>query len=172
VTIHNTDPFASPEDQRSAVRRFRGRLPSPVTIWTAGVGPARAGLTVSSILVADGEPGRVIGIVDEESSLWEAMKSTGCAAITMLHQGEHLLADRFAGILPSPGGLFAVGDWVDSAYGPVAADAATLAGVTLDESTRFGFGLMIAATIAELHVTTDPLKPLAHVRGRYRGLAD
>ncbi len=151
---------------------MRGRLPAPVTIWTAGAGTARAGLTVSSVLVADGEPGRIVGIIDDESTLWDVMSSTGRAVITMLHHGEHLLADRFAGILPSPGGPFAVGEWADSPYGPVPLDAGTWAGVTLDESSRFGFGLMVAATIAELHVTTDPLKPLVHVRGRYRGLAD
>jgi 3-hydroxy-9,10-secoandrosta-1,3,5(10)-triene-9,17-dione monooxygenase reductase component len=172
VTIHATDPFASPDDQRSSVRRFRGRLPSPVTIWTAGTGAGRAGLTVSSVLVVDGDPGRVLGIVDEESTLWDVMQVTGHAVVTMLHQGEHLLADRFAGLLPSPGGLFVDGTWVDSRFGPVPADAVTWAGIALDGASAFGYGMRIEATIEELHVTTDPLAPLLHVRGRYRGLAD
>ena len=100
------------------------------------------------------------------------MAVTGRAVVTMLHEGEHLLADRLAGILPSPGGPFAVGDWTDTDFGPVPVGAATWAAITLDESTPFGFGLLVTATIAELHVTTDPLKALVHVRGRYRGLAD
>src|SRR5688500_2047994 len=53
VTVHYTDPFATPEEERSPVRRFRRRLPSAVTLWT---GPGPAGLTVSSTLVADGDP--------------------------------------------------------------------------------------------------------------------
>ena len=38
--IHSTDPFATPETEKSAVRRLRGRLASTVTLWTAP-GPAR-----------------------------------------------------------------------------------------------------------------------------------
>jgi len=171
VTIHTSDPFATPEDQRSPIRRLRGRLPSPVTIWTAGAGMARAGLTVSSMLVVDGEPGRIIGIIDDESDLWDTMKSTGRGAVTMLHQGDHLLADRFAGIFPAPGGLFADGSWIDSDFGPIPSDAATWAGVQVDAANPFGFGLLVTVTIVELHLDADPAKPLLHVRGRYRDLA-
>jgi len=172
VTIHASDPFATPEEQRSPVRRLRGRLPSPVTIWTAGTGAARAGLTVSSILVVDGNPGRVVGILDDESDLWAAMKATGRAAITMLHAGEHLLADRFAGVLPAPGGRFAEGDWTDTDYGPVPSEATTWAGVVLEAARPYGYGLLVEAAIGELRVAADPQPPLAHARGRYRGLSD
>jgi 3-hydroxy-9,10-secoandrosta-1,3,5(10)-triene-9,17-dione monooxygenase reductase component len=142
-----------------------------VTIWAAGLGAERAGLTVSSILVADGEPGRILGLIDDESSLWDAVESTGRAAVTLPHQGEHLLADRFAGLLPAPGGLFADGDWTDTAYGPVSAGATTWIGVTLDDATRFGYALLVTATIAEMHLADDPVPPLVHARGRYRGIA-
>ena len=43
VTIHTTHPFADP-DARPA-RRLRGRLGGAVTLWTAGAGADRAGLT-------------------------------------------------------------------------------------------------------------------------------
>jgi flavin reductase (DIM6/NTAB) family NADH-FMN oxidoreductase RutF len=172
VTIHASDPFATPEDQRSPYRRFRGRLPSPVTIWTAGTGVRRTGLTVSSMLVADGDPARVIALIDDESSLWDELESTRRAAITMLRQGEHLVGDRFAGLLPSPGGLFADGDWVDSDFGPVPADATTWVGVTLEGSTPCGYALLVTATITETHMASDGGPPLVHVRGRYRGLAE
>lgn len=172
MTIHTSDPFATPEDQRSPVRRLRGRLPSPVTIWTAGSGASRAGLTVSSLLVVDGDPGHVIGILDDESDLWEAMKATGRAAITMLHAGEHLLADRFAGVLPAPGGVFSEGSWTDTAFGPVISGATTWAGVALEAARPCGYGLLVEAAIAELHVAADPAAPLAHARGRYRELLE
>ena len=58
MTIHSTDPFATPEEQRSPLRRLRGRLAAPVTLWTADGPAGPAGLTVSSMLVAEGEPGR------------------------------------------------------------------------------------------------------------------
>ena len=79
VTIHSTDPFATPEEERSPVRRFRGRLPAAVTLWTA---PGPAGLTVSSTLVAAGDPGRVLGLVDDESDLWTAIEASGVFTVT------------------------------------------------------------------------------------------
>ena len=48
-------PFADPEPD--PVRRLRGRLGGAVTLWTAGDGATRAGLTVTSLMVAGGEPG-------------------------------------------------------------------------------------------------------------------
>jgi 3-hydroxy-9,10-secoandrosta-1,3,5(10)-triene-9,17-dione monooxygenase reductase component len=42
--IHSTDPFAVPDNEKSQVRRLRGRLAATVTLWTA---PGPAGLTVS-----------------------------------------------------------------------------------------------------------------------------
>ncbi len=69
MTIHGDHPFLPPEEERSPVRRFRGRLPSPVTLWTSVHNGERAGLTVSSMLVANGEPGYVLGVLDPESDL-------------------------------------------------------------------------------------------------------
>jgi hypothetical protein len=178
VTIHASDPFATPDDQRSLVRRLRGRLPAPVTLWTAGQGAARAGLTVSSMLVADGDPGRVLGIIDEESELWTSISETGRFAITLLHQGDHLIAERFAGLLPSPGGLFSAGsggagpagaiEWRDTGYGPVPRTVSTWSGVRLDASRTFGWGLLIEATIDTVALAEEGAAPVVHVRGRYR----
>ena len=41
--IHSSDPFATPEEERSPVRRLRGRLAAPVTLWTALETGNRAG---------------------------------------------------------------------------------------------------------------------------------
>src|SRR5688572_6133036 len=114
VSIHHTDPFATPESERTPVRRLRGRLPAAVTLWTAPgapdpagpaalwtapgspdpAGPAAlwtapgapgpagpAGLTVSSTLIADGEPSRLFGLLDDESDLWRAISSAGVFAV-------------------------------------------------------------------------------------------
>ncbi|MFD0823065.1 flavin reductase, partial [Micromonospora zhanjiangensis] len=97
--IHHTDPFATPAGQRSPVRRFRGRLPAAVTLWTA---PGPAGLTVSSTLVADGDPARLLGLIDEDSDLWAAASAAGRFAVTPLGPGHRQLADRFAGLFPAP----------------------------------------------------------------------
>lgn len=168
MSIHVTDPFATPEGERSPVRRLRGRLPAAVTLWTAGAGRDRAGLTVSSTLVADGDPARLLGLVDEESELWAAARDTGRFAVCLLGPDDRQLADRFAGLMPAPGGLFAQDDWVDTGYGPVPATATTWAGCRLDDARPMGWALLVESTIEQ--VTVGDGAPLLHHRGRYRDL--
>jgi 3-hydroxy-9,10-secoandrosta-1,3,5(10)-triene-9,17-dione monooxygenase reductase component len=167
MSIHSTDPFATPEEERSPVRRLRGRLPAPVTLWTA---PGPAGLTVSSMLVADGQPGRVIGLIDDESDLWAAVEAAGCFAVTPLGPGHRQLADRFAGLMPAPGGLFRGYEWHETRYGPVPVDAGGFAGCRLDRARPYGWGLLVEATIEQVELGPAG-EPLLHYRGRYRGLA-
>ena len=58
IGIGNQHPFAVPPERRDPARRLRGRLVAPVTVWTAGHPSTGAGLTVSSVLVAEGQPAR------------------------------------------------------------------------------------------------------------------
>jgi flavin reductase (DIM6/NTAB) family NADH-FMN oxidoreductase RutF len=164
--IHSTDPFATPDQEKSAVRRLRGRLAAPVTLWTA---PGPAGLTVSSMLVADGDPGRVLGLVDEESDLWEAVERAGRFAVAPLGPADHQLADRFAGLMPAPGGLFAAGSWTGTEYGPVPATAGTWAGCRLVSQRPCGWALLVEAVVEVVEVG-PAATPLVHFRGRYHGL--
>ncbi|AGZ46751.1 putative flavin reductase [Actinoplanes friuliensis DSM 7358] len=165
--IHASDPFATPDRDKSAVRRLRGRLAAPVTLWTA---PGPSGLTVSSMLVADGEPGRVLGLVDEESDFWDAVSVARRFAVTPLGTGDQQLADRFAGLMPAPGGLFALGDWIETEFGPVPAGAGTWAGCRLDGERPYGWALLVEATIQSINVDESPGAPLLHFRGKYRNL--
>ncbi len=167
MQIHNDDPFATPESARSQVRRLRGRFAQTVTLWTA---PGPAGLTVSSCLVADGDPGRVLGLVDEESELWEAVQRAGVFAVTLLTPGQKQLADRFAGLLPAPGGLFKQGEaWTETEFGPVLATAQTWAACALDQARPLGWALLIEATISAMTLG-EASSPLLHHRGSYRQL--
>ena len=166
MTIHSTDPFATPEDGRSPVRRLRGRLAAPVTLWTA---PGPAGLTVSSVLVVDGDPGRVLGLVDDESELWTAIEAAGVFTVAPLEPRHRQLADRFAGLMPAPGGLFRAQPWTDTAYGPVLADLGTWAGCRLDRARPYGWGLLVEGTVEQVEVG-PPGDPLTHYRGRYHEL--
>jgi len=176
--IHHTDPFATPEQDRSPVRRLRGRLPAAVTLWTA-YGPAGdgeeptgpAGLTVSSTLVADGEPGRLLGLIDEESELWATVSGSGRFAVSLLGPAHRQLADRFAGLFPAPGGLFAAGEWTRTPYGPVPAGAGGWAGCRLDGAREYGWALLVEATVEAVDLS-GAAAPLVHQRGRYRELAD
>lgn len=164
MAIHFTDPFAAPEPDRSPVRRLRGRLPAPVTLWTA---PGPAGLTVSSLLVAEGEPGRVLGLLDEESGLYPALVAAGRFAVCLLGPEEQAVADRFAGLAPAPGGWFAQDVWRETRYGPVLAGDRTWAGCVVAGTRRCGWAMLVEGEIATLAVGADAGGVLAHHRGRY-----
>jgi flavin reductase (DIM6/NTAB) family NADH-FMN oxidoreductase RutF len=165
--IHSTDPFAVPETEKSPVRRLRGRFAAPVTLWTA---PGPAGLTVSSAMIADGDPGRVLGLIDEESDFWEAVSAAGRFAVTPLAPDDRQLADRFAGLFPAPGGLFASGEWEQTVYGPVPTRATTWAGCVLDSSRPCGWAVLLDGVIETVRAGSAGL-PLVHYRGRYAELA-
>jgi 3-hydroxy-9,10-secoandrosta-1,3,5(10)-triene-9,17-dione monooxygenase reductase component len=170
LSIHASDPFATPEHLRSPVRRLRGRLPAAVTLWTAAPpGADPAGLTVSSTLVVDGDPARLLGVLDEESQLWSALAAAGRFAVVPLTDADRQLADRFAGLMPAPGGPFADGGWRDHGYGPVPAGHDAWAGCRLDASRPLGWGLLVEATIERVE-PGEAVPPLLHYRGRYHTL--
>jgi flavin reductase (DIM6/NTAB) family NADH-FMN oxidoreductase RutF len=145
-----------------------------VTLWTAtdpGGGPA--GLTVSSTLIADGDPARVLGLLDPEADLFAAAEAAGRFVVVPLGIAHRQLADRFAGLLPAPGGLFAGGDWRETPHGPVLAGATAWAGCRLDATRPLGWGVLVEGTIEHVEIGADEAGgPLVHFRGRYRGLAE
>ena len=76
MSIHTEHPFATPEGDRDPLRRLRGRMAAPVTVWTTGTGAGRHGLTISSVVVAEGEPAHVLGLVDEDTDFWTSAPET------------------------------------------------------------------------------------------------
>jgi flavin reductase (DIM6/NTAB) family NADH-FMN oxidoreductase RutF len=176
LSIHSDHPFATPAAERDPVRRLRGRLPSPVTVWTSGTGAGRAGLTVSSTIV--GEPDVLAGLVGSDTDLWERLEETGAAVVNVLAWRHRVLADVFAGLHPSPGGVFRTGDWTDGQYGPVLTDAAAYVLIRLREARPAGWSLLVEAEIVEVvlgegtdrgDVTEgDGEDALVYLRGRYR----
>lgn len=163
MTIHQGNPFAEPP---APVRRFRGRLGGAVSLWTAGTGPGRAGLTVSSLMVANGDPACVLGLLDPDSDLFASLEQTGCAVVHLLSWADRDLADAFGGVGPAPGGAFRLGAWEQTAHGP-ALTARTRAGVRLRESSEVGWSRLVVAEI-ETVVIIEADDPLEHRRGRYR----
>jgi 3-hydroxy-9,10-secoandrosta-1,3,5(10)-triene-9,17-dione monooxygenase reductase component len=171
VSIHSTDPFATPDDQRSPVRRLRGRLPSPVTLWTAAGSGAAEGLTVSSTVV--GEPSQVLGLLDEESALFSALSVGARFTVMPLGPDDRQLADQFAGLMPAAGGLFQLYEWSATEWGPVLAGRDTWAGCRVAAIAPFGWSMLVQATIEHVSVGADGgAAPLIHYRGRYHRLGD
>ena len=170
MTIHPDHPFLPPEGDRDPVRRLRGRMPAPVTLWATESDGDRAGLTVSSMLLADGEPARVLALVDEDSDLWDSMEQTRTAAVSLLSWRHRALADAFAGVSPAPGGPFRLTSWETTQWGPVVADAIGWAGVRLEPGAprHAGWALLVDAVIEHIEIVDADGDPMTHVRGRYR----
>lgn len=189
MTIHSDHPFATPADQRAPLRRLRGQLSSAVSVWATaaegsepGASTARpgewAGLTVSSFLVVDGEPGRLLGLVDPDSDFADLVARTGRVAMSLLSWSHRDVADVLAGLAPSPGGAFRTGRWEGTAWGPVLSDAPVwAAGSVVAGSTRdVGWSRLLEVEVEHVHLSADDTAvdaaatdraPLLHRRGRY-----
>ena len=168
--IHTDNPFLPHPDDRDPARRFRGRLAAPVTIVTAGGKAKRAGLTVSSLFVVEGDPSSVHLLLGPSTDLWEAITNTSRFVIHICSHEDQLLADVFAGLSPSPGGVFAATETSESDYGPVIKSLANRAFCSLGSQQEAGYSGLIEAQIDQVEVS-DVADPLVHFRGRYRGLS-
>lgn len=160
AVISGDDPFPLPA-ARSDVRRLRARLTAPVALWTVGSAAGRraTGLPVSSTLVVDGEPGHVVGLLDEDTELWDALAEAGRFTVQVLRREHRGLAEAFAGRMPAPGGPFRTAAWSDTAWGPVFDSVTTWAGCRLTAHRRLGWSLVVEAEIDHVAVgdETDPL---------------
>lgn len=166
MTIHSDHPFADPEGARDAFRRLRARLSARVGLWTTGADRDRAGLTVSSMLVVGGEPPLVVGMLDPDSSLGEAL-DVGDRVVVHLLEWEHRdLAEQFAGLMPAPGGAFSAATWEQTAAGPRLVSAGTWAACTVTDVRLLGWSLEVVCSLDEVVVGSDD-EPLVHRRGRY-----
>lgn len=168
MTIHSGHPFA--ETFSEPERRFRGRLAARVSLWTSGEGSDRAGLTVSSQLVAMGDPWRVVAVLNPDSELAESLQSTQRAAISLLQPDQRALSDAFAGG-PAPGGPFRLADWEQTEWGPVPLGQPAWAGVRLESAVELGWQLLVTCTLDHL-VINDEDDPLVNHRGRLRSLGN
>ncbi|MGA8851354.1 MAG: flavin reductase family protein [Aeromicrobium sp.] len=165
MSIHSDHPFATPEGDRDPLRRLRGRMAAPVTVWTTGTGKERHGLTISSVVVAEGEPAHVLGLVDEDADFWTARPET--VVVNLLGSPHRYVADVFAGSAPAPGGMFTQGEWDDSPWGPVLRDSVGWIGLRLAPDPReVGWRLLVDGVVE--HAEVGEADPLIHLRGRYR----
>ena len=163
MTIHTSHPFPTPDDP---VRRLRGRLGGTVSLWTAGDDADRAGLTVTSWLVAAGEPGRMLALLDPDADLTDVLLETRRGVVQLLSWADRDLADAFAGTAPAPGGPWRMADWVGTSHGPRLERSATWAQVSVESDVEVGWSRQVTCTLNEVVVGED-VEPLLHRRGRY-----
>lgn len=164
MTIHSDHPFATPDDAKSVVRRLRGRLPSAVTVVATGTGRGRVGLTISSVLIV--EPDHVVFVVNELADLADDLDVDSSVAISVLEPADESVAEVFASQAPAPGGMFTVGEWTDSDWGPRLA-ARSWAGARITDVRDLTWSKVVTATIEQIELTESDAA--VHVRGRFRG---
>lgn len=160
------NPFTTPIEAREPARRLRGRLAAPVTVWTAqSAAGTPAGITVSSVLIADGAPPEVLGLVDPLSAFADAAQESGRFVVHVLVSEQTRLAEKFA--LRLPGDPFEGEEASPTPWGPVLRGPATRAACTLLASTDAGYARLLRARIDEIALDERAAQPLVHYRGSY-----
>jgi 3-hydroxy-9,10-secoandrosta-1,3,5(10)-triene-9,17-dione monooxygenase reductase component len=169
VNLSFEDPFLPPVEDRRVDRRVRGRLLAPVTVWTAGTPSTRAGLTVSSVLVAEGEPPEVVGLLDPLSEVRQLLEEHGRFVLHVLQHDDRRLASSFAGKYPVDPyeGL----DVEDTDYGPLVTGARTVMSCRFTRAIGVGYQDLVTGVIEGVAMA-EPVSPLGYYRGRFRTLAE
>ncbi|MFW6866013.1 flavin reductase [Nocardioides sp. CPCC 206347] len=166
MTIHSTHPFADADPDPA--RRFRARVGGAVTLWTAGQGGSRAGLTVSSLMVALGPAPSILALLDPDTDLLDVLRDDGVAVVQLLSWADRDLAEAFAGTAPAPGGPFRQAEFVDSDHGPRLASADTWAAVRLIGEREVGWSVEVEVVIEHVEIDeSEADDALLHRRGRF-----
>jgi flavin reductase (DIM6/NTAB) family NADH-FMN oxidoreductase RutF len=138
----------------------------PVTIWLA-VGVAGAdpvGLTVSSLMVGQGEPAVLAGVISPSTDLADALSSSSAQFVVhLVGAGQRRLAQHFAGELPAPPELLAT---TLSPRGPVLEALGDRVFCRVTSSKPFGWSLLVEAEVADVEVA-GPSKALAWYHGAF-----
>lgn len=168
MTIHSGHPFADPEPD--PIRRFRGRLGGAVTLWTTGEGAQRAGLTISSLMVANGEQATVLALVDPDSDFLDTLRETGRCVVQGLSWRDRGLAEMFAGTAPAPGGAFTHGDFEQTPWGPRLTSTVSWAFATAAGEQEVGWSVLLSCRVDEAQIRDEVEPALGHRRGRFFAL--
>jgi 3-hydroxy-9,10-secoandrosta-1,3,5(10)-triene-9,17-dione monooxygenase reductase component len=150
---------------------LRGRLVAPVTVWTAGQPSTGAGLTVSSVLVAEGQPVHLLGLIDPAPAFWETMQETRGFVVHVLAASDRALAERFSEIRPPIRGPFDRLEMAESPWGPVLGGTRPRAACRLAGSAPVGYAQLVEGMIEQLELH-DLKDPLAYLQGYYRAVSD
>jgi flavin reductase (DIM6/NTAB) family NADH-FMN oxidoreductase RutF len=178
ASLHYGDPWASPLEARDPIRRLRGHLVLPVTVWTAGPdeggrpGQERiplVGLTVSSVVLSQGAPPMLAGLVSPASDFADVVtaSASGRFVVQLLGSGHRRLAQHFAGELPAPEELLLTRP---SPHGPLLEAVPDRVFCRMTDNKPFGWSLLVEAEVEGTEVGDPAGKGLAWYHGGFRVL--
>ncbi len=112
-----------------------------------------------------------MALLDPDSGLAERLLQARVAVVQLLQWQHRNLAEAFAGLAPAPGGAFRLGEWTDSAWGPVLLGVSAWVGVRLTEGQppTVGWSVLVDTVVEHIEIGEESA-PLIHRRGRYQRL--
>lgn len=125
------------------------------------------GLTVASIMVVEGETPLCVVAVSPDAELASTIEESRGFVVHLLNSEQRNLADTFALIRPSPGGLFSAVDHTRTAWGPRLTDVSDVVVCRYVETRPTGEQVLVVGQIEDLELS-DLTHPLIHFRGSYR----
>lgn len=166
ASLRYGNPWVAPPHERDPLRRWRGHLVLPVTVWLAAgeAGEVPVGLTVSSLVVGQGDPPVLAGLISPSTELADALVTPGVQFVVhVVGSGQRRLAQHFSGELPAPPELLATRP---SAHGPVLEALGDRIFCRLTSSKPFGWSLLVEAEVTEVEVAGQS-KALAWYHGAF-----
>ena len=185
ASLRYGDPWASPLEARDPVRRLRGHLVLPVTVWTAGTDGRRrghrersepgaetmppVGLTVSSVVLSQGAPPMLAGLISPASDFADVLiaSASGRFVVQLLGSGHRRLAQHFAGELPAPEELLLTRP---SPHGPLLEKVPDRLFCRMTGNKPFGWSLLVEAEVEGTEVGDPAGKGLAWYHGGFQVL--
>ena len=166
------NPWADAPRARGPLRQLRGHLVLPVTVWLAGDvggdGAPLTGLTVSSVLLSEGEPPKLAGLVTPSSDLADMIGSSSDRFVVHLLGAAHRrLAQHFAGDLAAPSELLVA---EGSLYGPLLVAVGDRRLCRTTSVKPFGWSLLVEAEVESVQVAQAG-KGLAFYHGAFHVLS-
>lgn len=112
--MHHTiqiEPALRPYADTKAFRDTMASMAATACVVTTQLGADRLGRTVTSVLSLSVDPPAIIVSIDAASRLADQINRTGGFSFAMLAQGQHAIADAFAGGV-DPQHRFEIGKWM------------------------------------------------------------